>query len=128
MLLEIALLFIFLPQRYNHLQICPDRIADHIALIALTLLLIVLLWPYCLIVLLWLYRFDRIVDCIALIVFVFGSVFCFWYCSHYLLLEVQAVQDVIYLSNESRTCILQVVFQWACAQAFLLNRRRLNET
>ena len=86
---------------------------------------------------LWSYRSDRfdrsdriagrIVDRIALI-FVLGSVLCFRYRSHYLLLKVRAVQDVIHLPNESRTCILQVVFKWACAQPFLLNWRRLNDT
>ena len=62
-------------------------------------------------ILLWFYHSGRIVDCIALIVFVFGSVFYFWYCSHHLLLKVRAVQDVIHLPDESGTCILQVVFQ-----------------
>ena len=51
------------------------RIVDCIALIAL-------LWPYC-----WLYCFNYI----ALIIFVFKSVFCFWYYSHDLLFEIRAV-------------------------------------
>ena len=35
----------------------------------------------------------------GLILFVLGSVFCFWYHSHYLPLEVQAVQDIIHHLN-----------------------------
>ena len=74
---------------------CSSRIVDRIALIAL-------LWPYR-----WLYRFDYpncITDCITLI-FVLGNVFCFWYCSHYLLLKVWAIQDIIHRLDESRTYI-----------------------
>ena len=41
----------------------------------------------------------------GLIVFVLASVFCFQYHFYYLLFEVQAVQDVIHLPDESRTCI-----------------------
>ena len=56
----------------------PNCIAGHIALIALI---------------------------VSLIVFVFGSVLCFWYCFHYLLLEVQPVQDTIHFTHKSRTHI-----------------------
>ena len=58
-----------------HPRGCPPRIASHIALIALTVLLIV---------------------------FVFGSVLCFWYYSHYLLFKVQAIQDAIHFTYKSR--------------------------
>ena len=112
----------------NQPRVHFDCITDLIALIALTVLLIVLLWLYCLIALLWLYCSGRIADRIALIVLVFGSVLCFWYHSDYLFVEVQAVQDIIHLSDESRTCILQIVFQLACAQVFLLEWQRLNDT
>ena len=41
----------------------------------------------------------------GLIVFVFESVLCLRYCSHYLLFEVRVVQDIIDLSDELPTHI-----------------------
>ena len=61
-----------------HPRGCPDCIAGHIALIVLT---------------------------VSLIVFVFGSILCFRYRFHYLLLKVQAVQDTIHFTHKSRTHI-----------------------
>ena len=90
---------------YYYLRGCPDCISSHIALIALTVSLIVLLWLYC-----WLHCFDcfdcsdRIAGRIALI-FVLEIVLCFRYHFHYLILEVRALRDVIYLPNESYTYI-----------------------
>ena len=106
--------------QYNHLRICPNCIADHIALIALNVMLIVLLWPYRLIALLWLYCSGRIVDFIALIVSLWP--YCWLHCfdrvvlavllivlfgqlfalSH---LKVQVVQNIIYRPDKSRTYI-----------------------
>ena len=58
-------------------------------------------------VLLWLYCSGRIVDCITLMIFVFGCIFFFWYCSLIIItdLKIWAVQDVIHFTHKSRTCI-----------------------
>ena len=47
----------------------------------------------------------RDTEAFDLIVFVLGSVFCFWYHFHYLLLKLRAAQDGIHRPDESRTYI-----------------------
>ena len=74
--------------RCNQPRVCPNCIADYIALIAnlianriaLLVLLIALLWLYCSSHIINCFAFDRI----ALIVFMLESILCFWYHSHYL--------------------------------------------
>ena len=125
MLSEIALLFILLHQlseyqafclglwslrkcywqcnRY-YPPVCSDYIADHIALI-------ILLWLYS-----WLHCFncfDCIAGCITLTVLliILLWLYCAWKC--FLLLvsfslsnfKIRAVQDVIYFTHKSHTCI-----------------------
>ena len=60
-------LFVSITDNVTTPGVYPDCITNHIALIVLTLLLIVLLWLYC---------FGHILDCIALI-----------NCLHYLILK-----------------------------------------
>ena len=62
------------PYNLYHPRACPDHITGYITLIALTILVIV---------------------------FVLGSIFCFWYCSHYLFLKVRAILYIIHFTHES---------------------------
>ena len=110
MIWGIALLFIFLHQLLEHqafawvsglcLSATDDVTTSEFVLIVSLIISLWLLWLYC-----WLYYFNYITLAVLLIVFVLGSVLCFWYHSHYLLFKVRAIQDMIHFLNESRMCI-----------------------
>ena len=57
---------------------------------------------------------HRDAEAFGLIVFVLGSVFCFWYHSYYLLLKLQAGQDGIHRPDKSHTHIQPSIWvhQW----------------
>ena len=105
MLLGIAQLFIFL---YQTPKLAPAGANPPTSVVFDLSLRLLILEPQCLTCVL--VFINNLTSCrnakgFALIVFVLGSVLCFWYRFHYLPLKVQAVQDVIYLPNESRTYI-----------------------